>query len=286
MKIFQVVRASIITEAGCKFRRRNSMKYKLLVAEDISSERAALCSTLARRLDHRVTILEAQNGAEALALFYEAAPDIAILNIEMPVFSGLEVAQKIRESNIPCALLFISDYDSFSYVRQAIALRALDYILKPWDEEKLILSVQDAMEVVSQNVPVSRDVTSYSDLAPKSDVEDIRLSLVRQDIHNFIEEHYKEELSMKNVARAMNYSDAYFCKLFKQCFQTNFSSFLNEYRVDRAKDMLASTRLTIKEIGDSCGYSDPNYFSRVFKRITGQSPTEYRLSIIEKSHKY
>jgi YesN/AraC family two-component response regulator len=106
--------------------------------------------------------------------------------------------------------------------------------------------------------------------------------MVRQDIIAYIDRHYMEELSMKAVARAMNYSDAYFCKLFKQCFQVNFSTYLNEYRIRKACTMMENLRRNIKDIGVDCGYTDSNYFSRVFKRFTGQTPTEYRLSIMEK----
>ena len=83
---------------------------------------------------------------------------------------------------------------------------------------------------------------------------------------------------MQDVARAMNYSDAYFFKLFKQCFRVNFSVYLNEYRITRAKELLQTTRLNVRAVSIACGYSDSNYFTRVFKRITGKTPSEYRAS--------
>ena len=112
------------------------------------------------------------------------------------------------------------------------------------------------------------------------DPEGIRISLVRRDIAAYIANHYTEELSMKNAAHAMNYSDAYFCKLFKQCFHVNFSTYLNEYRIEKARALMQNPRINIKDISIACGYSDPNYFTRVFKRLTGLTPTEYRLSCL------
>ena len=103
-----------------------------------------------------------------------------------------------------------------------------------------------------------------------------RLGQIREDIAAYIREHYTEELSMQDVARAMNYSDAYFCKLFKQCFKVNFSAWLNEFRVEKAKEQLTATRLSVREVSLACGYADANYFARVFKRITGMTPSEYR----------
>ena len=263
------------------------MIYKLLVAEDISAERSALCQTLQAHLGQSIAIFEAADGAQALELFHREQPDIAILNIEMPFCTGLEVAQKIRESGVPCALLFISDYDNFSYARQAISLRALDYILKPYEEQKLILSVREAMGYISRFSSIQWDqLPQLPDHGSQEPVTaDPRLALVRKDINQFIEAHYTEELSMKNVARAMNYSDAYFCKLFKQCFQVNFSTYLNEFRIKKARSMLDNPRINIKDAGLACGYSDPNYFSRVFKRLTGETPSEYRLSSMDNARK-
>ena len=62
------------------------------------------------------------------------------------------------------------------------------------------------------------------------------------------------------------------------CFKVNFSAWLNEFRVEKAKEMLRDTRLSIREISLACGYTDANYFARVFKRITGKTPSEYRLT--------
>ena len=103
-----------------------------------------------------------------------------------------------------------------------------------------------------------------------------RMGQIRENIERYIREHYSTEISMQSVARAMNYSDAYFCKLFKQCFKVNFSAWLNEYRIDRAREMLQNTRLSVREVSTACGYSDANYFARVFKRVTGKTPSEYR----------
>ena len=117
------------------------------------------------------------------------------------------------------------------------------------------------------------------------DMEDggqVRLSKVTEIISHYIETNYMYDISMQDLARHMNYSEAYFCKLCKQCFNKNFTSYLTEYRVVEAKRMLAMPTVNVKDIGRAVGYSDSNYFAKVFKRITGQSPTEYRLCIFQK----
>ena len=253
--------------------------YQILVAEDEAIERKVLTKNIQKHLSDRCTVLEAKNGREAVDLFEALHPEVAILDIEMPGMSGLEVARRIRQSGRPCMILFLTAFDKFSYAREAITLRALDYLLKPYDEKELILSVEEALYLY-ENRREEREIQVLSGelYAPREeDHATLRLSQVRETIDAYIRDNYATELSMQDVARVMNYSDAYFCKLFKQCFKVNFSAYLNEFRIAKAKELLQNTRLNVREISLACGYSDANYFARVFKRITGVTPTEYRI---------
>lgn len=66
----------------------------------------------------------------------------------------------------------------------------------------------------------------------------MRTAIIRAEISRFIDAHYGEDISMQDAAAALRYSDAYFCKLFKQCFKVNFSAYLNEYRVNKARQLI------------------------------------------------
>ncbi|MBQ7801984.1 MAG: response regulator [Oscillospiraceae bacterium] len=256
--------------------------YKILVAEDEMIERKVLCRTLKQQLGDQCAIFEAKNGREALEILERDGAQIAVLDIQMPGCSGLEVARRIREQGMPCVILFLSAFDNFSYAKQAIAVRAMDYILKPYDEKELLYAVEAAMHTYDMAVEHGL-FGEYSyhpeEPAPRAEEkEDLRLSSVREKIQTFIAENYARELSMQDAAQAMNYSDAYFCKLFKECFRVNFSAYLNEYRIEKAKTLLAESGMGIKDVSVACGYSDSNYFARVFKRITGTTPSEFRLA--------
>ncbi len=89
------------------------MKCKLLVAEDELIERKVLCKTLQKYLGDLIVLYEARNGREALELFAREAPQVVILDIEMPGYTGLEVARKIRETDKNCGILFLTGYDKF-----------------------------------------------------------------------------------------------------------------------------------------------------------------------------
>ena len=253
--------------------------YQILVAEDESLERKVLCKTLKKHFGDLCQIHEAKNGREAVEAFLIHRPQVAILDIEMPGVTGLEAARQIRESGHPCMILFLTAFDKFSYAREAITLRALDYLLKPCQEQELILTVEEALHLYDRlgSNPEAVLRGDIADGAGEEDLADRRMGQIRENIERYIREYYSTEISMQSVARAMNYSDAYFCKLFKQCFKVNFSAYLNEYRIEKAKALLQSTRMNVREISLACGYSDANYFARVFKRITGMTPSEYRV---------
>lgn len=264
------------------------MKYKVMVAEDELIERMVLCKTLRKHLGELCDIFESKNGREALEVFEREQPQIAILDIEMPGINGLEVARKIRESGKDCAILFLTGFDKFSYAKQAISVRALEYLLKPYNEQELIYAVEEAMQHASRfSKQANRHDQAAEEIsqAREEGNESLRLSLIREDIRTYIGKNYREDISMQSAAQAMGYSEAYFCKLFKQCFRVNFSAYLNEYRIEKAKAMMADPRVNIKDVGMACGYSDSNYFARVFKRITGQTPSDYRLTAAEKARK-
>ena len=262
------------------------MKYKVLVAEDELIERMVLCKTLRKHLGELCDIFESKNGREALEVFDREQPQIAILDIEMPGINGLEVARKIRESGKDCAILFLTGFDKFSYAKQAISVRALEYLLKPYNEQELIYAVEEAMQYASRfakQASRNEQTAEENPQAREEGNESLRLSLIREDIRTYIGKNYQNDISMQSAAQFMGYSEAYFCKLFKQCFRVNFSAYLNEYRIDKAKVLMADPRISIKDIGIACGYSDSNYFARVFKRITGQTPSDYRLAAAEKA---
>ncbi len=254
--------------------------YQILIAEDESIERRVLCRTIGRHFSDRCQCIEAKTGSQAMDLLQITDIHIAILDIQMPRYNGLEVARALRELGKPCVIIFLTAYDNFQYAREAISLRALDYLLKPYDEQELVLTIESAISLY-ERLTTSHDPNAYFTPAvapaPEEDLPDsLRHNQIREKIGVYLAQHYAEDISMQDVAQAMNYSDAYFCKLFKECFRVNFSAYLNEYRVEQAKRLLQDRSLGIRAVSLACGYSDANYFTRVFKRITNQTPSEFR----------
>lgn len=99
--------------------------------------------------------------------------------------------------------------------------------------------------------------------------------LVRQ-AQEYIQENYQKDLSLDALSKELDISPYYFSKLFKEETGSNFVEYLTNLRMSRAKELLKEESRSMKEICMEVGYSDPNYFSRIFKKNVGLTPTEYR----------
>jgi AraC-like DNA-binding protein/ligand-binding sensor protein len=97
----------------------------------------------------------------------------------------------------------------------------------------------------------------------------------------FIQDHQTDDLSLAGVARAVNISTFYFCKLFKKATGLNFTEYLSQLRIEKAKNLLLNPNLRVSEIAYEIGFQSLTHFNRVFRRIAGQSPTNYRKRLSE-----
>jgi AraC-like DNA-binding protein len=93
----------------------------------------------------------------------------------------------------------------------------------------------------------------------------------------FIEQHCDEHISLGKVARSVNANPTHFSEKFKQVTGTNFVDYVARTRFDRAKKLLQNADVPISEIAFAAGFQSLSQFNRVFKKLSGQSPTQYRL---------
>ncbi|NOU65897.1 response regulator [Paenibacillus sp. LMG 31461] len=113
----------------------------------------------------------------------------------------------------------------------------------------------------------NRQCVEQSDPQKKSGFEEIEL---------FIREHYAEDISLQGIAERYHMSESYFSRLFKKQVGTSFLEYVTLIRVRQAKELLTNPRLKIYEVSVQVGYQDPRYFSQLFRKYTGETPTEFR----------
>jgi len=95
----------------------------------------------------------------------------------------------------------------------------------------------------------------------------------------FIHQHQTEDITLTMVAKAVNTSSFYFCKMFKKVTGLNFTEYVSRVRIEKAKNLLLNPNIRISEIAYEVGFQSLTHFNRVFKKISGLSPSEYRAKL-------
>mgnify|MGYP001121474243 CR=1 FL=1 len=111
---------------------------RILVADDERQEREALQFIAGQVSDLETEVILASNGREAVDLARRMHPDIAFLDIKMPILSGIEAARQIRRADPDIRIVFLTAFDHFDYAQEAIRLRADDFIIKPADNDRIV----------------------------------------------------------------------------------------------------------------------------------------------------
>ncbi len=205
----------------------------------------------------------AANGQEALDIIYQHHPDVMLLDVQMPVKNGLEIMKEANAADVCPKTILLSGYDSFEYVREAMRQGAVDYLLKPCRSTEIL----EKLETVAEpSLHQKKETASGGNVIVDQAVE-------------FIRNNLSEELNLSMTAEHAGVSNAYLSTLFTQNLGYSFVDFLNRTRIEYACDYMHDSKMKIYEIAFKVGFKDEKYFSKVFKKVIGQSPTEYRAAL-------
>lgn len=97
-----------------------------------------------------------------------------------------------------------------------------------------------------------------------------------QHVKDYLEQHYQEKIILDNLADKFYINKFYLARIFKEQFGVTINSYLAQIRITHAKQLLRFSDLTVEQIGQTCGIEEPAYFARVFKKVEGTTPGEYR----------
>lgn len=210
---------------------------------------------------------EAADGMEALAQIDTLKPDLAIMDINIPIMNGLKVIQLCRIKHPDMAFVIVSGYDDFSYCREALRLKITDYILKPVNYEEFGTCIDNLKIALFQHHSSQKEVQQEERTI--------------HGITRYLQEHLAEEVSLSVLSDEFHLSAQYISQLFKSEIGVNFLAYLTNIRMEKAKQLLMSTSLSVAEVSAQSGYGDYRVFTKVFKKSEGVTPSQYRRDFLE-----
>jgi two-component system response regulator YesN len=226
------------------------MPYIILLVDDDRIFR----SEFREVLEDKYEVLEAANGEQALEILNQPnIVDLVILDIKMPGMQGTEVLNKIKANNPTILIIMLTGYGTKEIIIESLRAHADDFMEKP-------LQIQTALQRIKRLLSTKqRYVTGVID-----------------KIKYAIEKNFHKNISLKQAAEIVCLSPKYISRIFKEHTGVGFNEYKLELKVKRAKELLSTTELNVNQISDRIGYMNVESFIRIFKRITGCTPTGYR----------
>ncbi len=251
--------------------------YRVLVADDERWIRKGIVKMIDREALGIGEIYEADSVTAALEEFGLHEPDIILSDVMFPAENGCSFCEQVFSVKPETRIVMISAHDSFEFARRSIKFQAVDYLLKPVSKEQLNQVLRQCIEQIEKNRNAD-DIREKSALpaeeVPGEGEETSREQI--KDMMKYIRNNPAERYTLADMAAECCLSEVYFSNLFKKVSGMSPTSFITSVRMEKAKERIASTDWKLVKIAQSVGYTDYQYFTKVFKKTTGQTPGEYK----------
>ena len=247
------------------------MMLSILVIEDEAPIREWIVYTISNLSKNFNVVASASNGKEGYALAVKLKPDVIFTDIRMPIMDGLEFTREIKKVMKDVVVILLTNFEEFSYAKSAISYGVYEYLVKSDIRTK---DISELLGKVSQAIEgTSIEVLDISNCEEKTEN---KYSKIIKRAMDYIDDNYKEHISLGDISGHVYISHEYFSRLFKEEVGQNFSTYLTNYRMKKAEYLLKNTDKKIAGIASEVGYVNTGYFSKSYKKYKDVSPENDR----------
>ncbi|MGQ7947347.1 hybrid sensor histidine kinase/response regulator transcription factor [Flavobacterium sp. WC2509] len=248
-------------------------RYSILIIDDNDEMRDYLFN----KFKPFFNVISAINGQEGVAMAVKELPDVIVCDLMMPLLDGIGTVQALKENFNTChiPIILLTANSSENKKMEGIGSGADDYITKPFNFSYLKLRI-DAL-ITQRNLIIqtlSKNPELSLDILTNTDEDKLFLEKVMQLVEKSIGESY---FNVDFIILNMGISRTNFYKKIKGITGETPHEFINTIQMKKAALLLKSTNYTIGEISVICGFNDPVYFSRIFKKYFGEGPKSYQV---------
>lgn len=262
--------------------------YKVMIVDDEPIIVEGLSRSIAWDKWNCKVVATAHDGLEGKKSIEEYRPDIIFMDINMPEMDGLSMIAAIKSQFPNLQICVLTGFRDFEYAREAIRLGVTRFLLKPSNMNELEEAISAMCANLKKKAITGEEETASSEnsegqaAADEDKKESASSSFIVKNALTYIEENYKQKLTLGEVAEKTYVSQWHLSKLLNRHTGQSFSDILNHTRIEHAKELLKDPSLRIGDISEQVGFLDLAHFSRVFKKQEGVSANEYRNQILGK----
>ncbi len=237
---------------------------RVLVADDESTVRTFIQTVINKEKMPVSALAEAENGVDAVRIARDFKPDLVFLDIRMPGLDGIRVAEILLADESKANVVIVSAYNDFEYARAAFKAGVDDYILKP-------IRPEEVMEVIKKTAEKCKMVCGNDTNQPS-----VKTPTLVKAVIDYVEENLSGQLQLRDIARAVFVSPCHLSRTFKYLTGQSIVDYIQEQRLVKASELLATTDFSITEVAGRVGFNDAAYFATCFKNKIGTTPMQYR----------
>lgn len=239
---------------------------KILIVDDEPD----ICELIHKLIDWeelKLTSLgSSQNGIDAMEIILRQKPDIVITDIQMPEVNGLDVCKYLYETRPETQVIILTAYSNFDYAKSAIKYSACEYVLKIAIMDELPEALGKA---TGKLLKLKKEVEKEEVIVPEQ-------KTLLQQIEQYVKQNYKSKISLEEIADELHVNRSYLSRFYKNKTGVNLFDEILKLRIESAKEYLLKTNMKTYEVSEAVGFEDAGYFSKMFKKITGVSPKDFR----------
>ncbi len=231
-------------------------------------------------LEAEYDVLAATSGKSAIyEINHMPDIDLVLLDYKLQDMSGIEVLREIKRVKPSVPIIVITAYGDEDVALRSFRGGAKEYLKKPVAYDELFEKVRFCLSLrsvdkKSRTILLQEENQTQPRQPSFAGISNNFLKI--QKAVQYIDENYMTKISLDLVAGKACMSRHHFSRIFKKTMGVTFSKYLSNSRVEKAKDMLKSSRLTVTEVAFFVGYADITNFTRMFKTVAGCSPSQYK----------
>jgi signal transduction histidine kinase/DNA-binding response OmpR family regulator/streptogramin lyase len=252
----------------------------VLLVED----NAMLRQYLVEELTNTYALLEAADGQQGLALALEHVPDLIVSDVMMPGLDGLSLLETLkadhRTSHVP--VLLLTARSSLDSRLQGLATGADDYLTKPFSFAELTYRIRNCLQrrqqwqrFFSDQIGAGTLLQSPAETAPPIDVPAQEQAFVGQ-LKRLILTHIEDDLTPDWLAQQVRLSRTQLHRKLTALTGLSVTHFVNQVRLEKAHELLETSKLNVSEVASRTGYNSPAYFTKLFTARFGKPPAKIK----------
>ncbi|MDD3430233.1 MAG: response regulator [Oscillospiraceae bacterium] len=245
---------------------------KVVIVEDEPLTRQGLVLAVDWAAMDCVVVGEAADGEQGFTVIQQTTPDFVLTDVKMPKLDGVQMIAKLKQAGCEAEFIILTAFSDFEYAHSALKLGVADYLLKPYEDDS---ELETAVEKIRQRL-IEKNNQSAQPSMFRFDLEKGTKSKYIEEAITYIRAHYAQDISVGGCAEAISLSEGYLSRLFKKETGYTFNSYVASYRIHVAMRLLKDHHMKVYEVAPLVGYLDTNYFSTIFKKSVGISPSEYQ----------